>query len=117
MNFKAAHQSGEPPFSLLTVYQILTSPNPKLRFHLLNQRLKLDLALFLAVSIDIPRDALTIDGWRISPFPHIFADLVDRARSALAIFGLVGLEFHRFGLVRVVRGFLCLTVFIATVGV
>ena len=117
MNFKAAHKSGEPPFSLFTAYQILTLPNPQLRFHFLDQRFKLYLALFLAIGVNIPCDALTVNGRRVSPFPHVLADLVYRASSALAIFGLVGLEFHRFRLVRAVRGFLCLSVFTATGGV
>ena len=106
MNFKAAHQSGEPPFSLLTAYQLLTLLNPKLRFHFLNQRLKLDLALFLAIGVDIPCDTLSVDRRGISPFPYILTDLVYRASSALAILGLVGLKIHRFRLVRIVRGFL-----------
>ena len=78
-----------PPFSLLTAYQFLPLLNPKLRFHLLNQRLKPYLALFLAISIDVSCNALTVDRRGISPFPHILADLVDRACSAFAIFGLV----------------------------
>ena len=91
--------------------------DPKLRFHFLDQRLELYFAFFLAVGINIPRDSLAIDGRSISPFPHVFADLVNRARSALAILWLVGLKFHRFRLVRIVRGFLCLTVFIAAGGI
>ena len=55
------------PFSLLTAYQILILPNSKLGFHLPNQRFKLDLALFLAIGVDIPSNALAVDGWRISP--------------------------------------------------
>ena len=87
--------------------------DPKLRFHFLDQRLKLDLALFLAIGIDVPRDAFAVDGWRISPFPHVLTNLVDRSRSTLAILGLVGLKFHRFRLVRTVCGLLSFTVFIA----
>ena len=107
-------QISPPPYS---AYQILILPNPKLRFHFLNQRLKLYLALFLAIGVNVPSDTLTVNCWSVSPFPHVFADLVDRARSALAILGLVGLKFHRFRLVRAVRGFLCLAVFIVTGGV
>ena len=87
---------------------------PKLRSHLSNQLLKLLLAFFLAIGVDIPRDAFAIDGRRISPFPHVLADLVYRTCSALAIFGLVRLKFHDFRLVRTVRGFLSFTVFIVT---
>ena len=78
---------------------------------------KRDDALFLAIGIDIPRDTLAVDRWRISPFPYVFADLMDRTCSALTILGLVGLKFHRFRLVRIVRGFLSITIFIATRGV
>ena len=56
----------------------------KLRFHLINQRLKFILALFLAISVDIPRNALAVDGRCISPFPHVFANLMDRACSTLS---------------------------------
>ena len=82
----------------------------KLRFHFLDQRLKLYLALFRAISVDVTCDTLTVDRWSISPFPHVFADLVNRTCSTFAILGLVGLKFHRFRLVRAVRGFLCLSV-------
>ena len=87
------------PFSLLTAYQILILPNSKLGFHLPNQRLKLYLALFLAIGVDIPRDAFAIDGRSIPPSPHILADLMDSTCTALAILGLVGLKFHRFMIV------------------
>ena len=60
-------QISPPPYSLATVYQILTSPNPKLRFHFLDQHFQLHLALFLAIGVDIPSNALAVDGWRISP--------------------------------------------------
>jgi hypothetical protein len=103
-------------FSLIA-YQSLTSPNPKLRFHFLDQRFKLYLALFLAISVDIPCDALTVNRWRISPFPHVLTDLLHRACSALAILGLLGLKFYRFGLVRIIGRFLPVTVFIATSGI
>ena len=90
---------------------------PELCFHFLDQRLKLYLALFLAIGVDIPCDALTVDRWSVSPFPHVLADLVDRACSALAILGMVGLKFHLFRLVFAVRGFLCLTIFIVARGI
>lgn len=57
-------------FSLLTAYQFLTLPNPKLRFHFLDQRFKLYLALFLAIGVYIPRDAFAIDGRHISLPTH-----------------------------------------------
>ena len=90
--------------------------DPKLRFHFPNQSLKLYLALFLAIGIDIPCDTLAVDSRSVSPFPHVLADLVNRARSALTILGLVWLKFHRFGLISAIGGFLCFTVFIATGG-
>ena len=104
-------QISPPPYSLLTADQYLALPNPKLRFHFLDQRLKLYLALFLAIGVDISCYTLTVDRWRISPFPHILTDLVNRTCSALAILGLVGLKFHRFRLVRVARGFFCASPF------
>ena len=61
-------QISPPPYSLLTAYQILFLPNPKLRFHLLNQRLKLYLTLFLTIGIDVPCDTLTVDRRRIARF-------------------------------------------------
>jgi hypothetical protein len=56
---------------------ILFLSNPELRFHFLDQRLKLYLALFLAIGVDVPSDTLAVDGWSISPFPHVLTDLVD----------------------------------------
>lgn len=65
-------QISPPPYS---AYQILILPNPKLRFHFLNQRLKLYLALFLAIGVNVPSDTLTVNCWSVSPFPHVFAFL------------------------------------------
>ena len=44
-------------FSLLTAYQFLTLLDLELRFHFLDQRFKLDLALFFTISIDVSCDA------------------------------------------------------------
>ena len=67
---------------------------PELCFHFLDQRLKLDLALFLAIGIDVPCDALTVDGRRIPSFPHVLADLVDRACSLPSVLAFIRLKFR-----------------------
>ena len=104
-------------FSLLTVYQFFISTISHIPLSSPLSSVRVFLAFLDAACVGVFGDAFAFDDLRVPSLPHVLADLVNRACSALTILGLVGLKFYRFRLVIVGRGFLYFAVFIATRGI
>ena len=80
-------QFGHFIFLLLSCYPIFL-------FHLRYHLCELFLTFFNAAGVDVSSDAFAVHDWRVSTFPHVLADLMDRACSLPSILAFIRLKFR-----------------------
>lgn len=85
----------------MSVFEILGSSLPSSRlgtqsgqsfFYLFNQLRQFLLALFLAVSVDVPGHPLPVDLGRVPPLPEVISDLRHASSTWIAVLALDRLE-------------------------
>ena len=74
---------------------------PIFLFHLRYHLCKLFFAFFDAAGVDVSGDSFAVHDWRVPSFPHVLADLMNRACSLPSVLAFIRLKFRSW------RGFGC----------